>query len=250
MNPAKTTTFATALFLVGTLLIPLHSQTVPAPPKPPKHLIPNYLDPTLLDLSVILPPPPPQDSATTRAELAEIHKIEQTRTSAQVAAAQFDDHHEDIFLYSTVVGAAFAPETLPATAALSARVRNDVGLIDPPLKALFARPRPYNFDKSLHPVCDTNTAGAYPSGHALNGYLYAFVLIQLVPEKRSEILTRADEYAHNRIVCEAHYASDLEASRRVAYATIGAMLSNPSFQHDLGVARAELRQHLHLSSMQ
>ena len=221
-------------------------QTPVAKAKAPKQRIANYLDSSILDLSLILPPPPAQDSAITRAELAEIHQIEQARTPAQVAAAQTDDHREDLFLYSTVLGESFHSEALPITAAFSASLRNDVGVIDPPLKAFYARPRPYNFDTSLHPVCDTNKEGSYPSGHSLNGYLFAFVLIQMVPEKRAEILSRADEYAHNRVVCEAHYASDLEASRRAAYATIGAMLANPRFQRDLAASRSEIRQHLNL----
>jgi acid phosphatase (class A) len=241
---------ALALLFAAALAAPLPAQTVStaAPAKPAKQRIPNYLDPTLLDLSLILPPPPLQDSAATQAEIAEVRHIEQTRTPEQVAAAQYDDHHEDIFLFSKLMGESFTPEALPLTAALSARVRNDAGVIDNPLKQTFLRPRPYNFDTSLHPVCDTNKDFSYPSGHSLNGYLFAFTLIQLVPEKRTAILARADEYAHNRVICEAHYASDLEASRRIAYVAIGAMLANPRFQHDLAAARTELRQHLNLSA--
>jgi acid phosphatase (class A) len=237
-----------ALLFATALAAPLHAQTTSTTAKPTKQRIPNYLDPTLIDLSLILPPPPPQDSTITQAEIAEVRHLEQTRTPEQVAAAQYDDHHEDIFLFSKLMGESFTAEALPLTAALSARVRNDAGVIDNPLKQTFLRPRPYNFDTSLHPVCDTNKDFSYPSGHSLNGYLFAFTLIQLVPEKRIEILARADEYAHNRVICEAHYASDLEASRRIAYVAIGAMLANPRFQHDLAAARTELRQHLNLSA--
>ena len=60
------------------------------PPKPARS--PYYLDAQQLDLSPILPPPPAQNSAATQAELAEIHSIEKTRTPAQVAAAESDDH--------------------------------------------------------------------------------------------------------------------------------------------------------------
>jgi acid phosphatase (class A) len=215
--------------------------------KPPKSArTPYFLDAQQLDLSSILPPPPAQNSAATRAELAEIHRLEKSRTPAQVAAAESDDHDEDIFLYASVLGPSFTPESLPLTAALSTHVRNDASILNAPLKAHFARPRPYNFDSSLHPICDTNQENAYPSGHALNGYLLAFTLIQLVPEKSTEILTRADDYAHNRIVCEAHYPSDLAASRRVAYVAIGYLLANPRFQTDLAAARTELRARLAL----
>ena len=221
-------------------------QTPVTASKPAKIRTPNYVDPTLLDFTLVLPPPPAQDSTTTKAELAEVHRVEQSRTPEQVTAAEYDDHHEDIFLYAKVLGPNYMADALPLTALLSARIRNDAGLLNSPLKAYFQRPRPYNFDTSLHPICDTNKDFSYPSGHTLNGYLFGFVLLQMVPEKRTEVLARADEYGENRVVCEAHYPSDLEASRRVAYAILAAMLSNPRFQHDLTAARTELRQHLML----
>jgi acid phosphatase (class A) len=68
----------------------------------------------------------------------------------------------------------------------------------------------------------------------------------MVPEKRTEILERADVYAHNRLVCGVHTASDLEASRRIAYAVFGSMMQEPRFQQDLAAARAETRHALGL----
>jgi acid phosphatase (class A) len=65
--------------------------------------------------------------------------------------------------------------------------------------------------------------------------------VQLVPEKREQIFERADEYVHNRLVCGVHYASDIEASRRVAYAIFGSMAASPNFQRDLAAAREEMR---------
>ena len=218
--------------------------------KAPKVRVPNFVDPTLFDLTVVLPPPPPQDSAATKAELAEIHRIEVTRTPAEVAAAQYDDHHEEMFLYATVLGPAFTEEAFPITAAFSAHLRNDAGLVDAPLKAYYNRPRPYNFDKTLHPVCDTNTAGSYPSGHSMNGFVFGYVLAQMVPEKKAEIMARADEYAHHRMICEAHYASDIEASRAEASFVVGAMIPNARFQKELAAAKAEIRTKLGLPQAQ
>ena len=109
------------------------------------------------------------------------------------------------------------------------------------------RPRPYQVDETLRPVCKTTTQhNAYPSGHTLSGYLLAFTLTEIVPEKSAEILARADDYAHNRLVCGVHTASDLEASRRVAYAMFGSMLEEPRFQQDLAAAREETRHALGL----
>jgi len=101
--------------------------------------------------------------------------------------------------------------------------------------------------RSLHPVCKLNAEPtSYPSGHTLSGYLLAFALVEMVPEKSKEILARADDYAHNRIVCGVHYPSDVEASHRVAYAMFGYMMASPRFQRELAVARLETRQRLGL----
>jgi acid phosphatase (class A) len=70
----------------------------------------------------------------------------------------------------------------------------------------------------------------------------------MVPEKRREILERADDYAHNRLVCGVHYPSDIAASRNAAYAVFGYMLGTPRFQMELAAARAETRKHLGLSN--
>jgi acid phosphatase (class A) len=176
--------------------------------------------------------------------------MEQGRTPAQKAAAEFDDKDEDMFLYANVLGVGFNADALPLTAALSAHLRNDVSIVNGPLKARFGRPRPYHFDHTLHPICETNKENSYPSGHAFNGYAYGLTLAEMVPEKSAEILARADAYARNRMVCEAHYASDLEASRRAAYALFGYLEGNARFQAELTAARTETRRALHLEDGQ
>lgn len=223
------------------------SAQAPATTKPARAAY--FIDPKVIDMSLILPLPPSQDSETVKAELAELHKLEQTRTSEQVAAAKADDQEEDIFVFRTVLGDNFRPEELPLTAALSAHVHGDEPVASSSMKALFKRPRPYQFDSTLHPVCKTTTEpNSYPSGHTLSGYLEAFTLAQMVPEKRREILERADDYAHNRLVCGVHYPSDIAASRNAAYAVFGYMLGTPRFQMELAAARAETRKHLGLSN--
>ena len=207
-----------------------------------------FIDPTILDLTLILPPPPAQDSDITKAELTDIHRIEKLRTAQQVAAAQADDQEQDIFIFKEVLGENFTAANLPLTAALSAHIHNDEGVASKPLKTNFARPRPFQFDSSLHPVCElSKEPNSYPSGHTLSGYLLALTLVQIVPEKQAQIMVRADNYAHNRIVCGVHYSSDVEASRRVAYAMFGYMLASPRFQKELAAAREETRLHLGLS---
>lgn len=208
-----------------------------------------YIDPMVMNLQALIPDPPAADSATTKAELAELHKIEQARTPEQVAAAKADEADEELFLYETVLGDRFNAETLPVTAELGVHVKNEQSVAGAALKAVFQRVRPYTTDKTLHPVCAlTDAPNSYPSGHALTGYLEGLTLAEIVPEKRAEILARADDYAHNREVCGVHYPSDVEASRKVAYVVFGYMLATPRFQRDLAAARAETRAALGISA--
>lgn len=241
---------ASLLLLSAGVLAQTHSTTPaaaePSVKTPTTHTF-YYIDPSPLHLDRILPPPPSRNSAATTAELTELHRIEATRTLEQVHQAEADDQEEDIFLFKSVLGPDFNAEALPLTAALSAHVRKDESAAGSPLKNIYRRPRPYQVDSTLHPVCPLSAEPtSYPSGHALSGYLLAFTLIQLVPEKRQQILDRANEYVHNRLTCGVHYASDTEASRMVAYTIFGSLAASPKFQQDLAVALEETRRKLGL----
>src|ERR1700721_2117069 len=124
-----------------------------------------FIDPTLLDLTLILPPPPAQMSEVTKAELSEIHRIEKARTQEQIAAAQADDQEEDIFMFKQVFEKDFTGAALPLTAALSVHIRDDEAVLGKLLKSSFHRPRPFQFASSLHPVCElTKEPNSHPSG--------------------------------------------------------------------------------------
>jgi acid phosphatase (class A) len=204
-----------------------------------------------IDSVAILPTPPANGSWKTLEELAELHRLQETRTPEQIAHAQADDKEESIFSYADVFGLKFRRDALPATALLGDHVKGNESVIINPAKKFFQRPRPYHLDPTLKPVCKTTDNRAdysYPSGHGATGFLEALVLVQLVPEKRDAILARAEDYAHSREVCGAHYASDEAASKIISYAMMGLMMNDPRFKAELEAARTELRGTLSLSS--
>jgi len=210
---------------------------------------PNFVSPQQSHAFEILPTPPAADSDATKAELSELHQLEVSRSQAQAAAAQWDDDNENVFLFKSVFGEKFTKENLPALDAFAARVRSDEGLNSGVAKEGFHRVRPYNLDKTLHPICKTKTKDdSYPSGHTTSGYLLGLTLIDIAPEKRDAILARADEYAHNRLVCGVHYRSDLPASKLVAYSVHAIMEVNPQYQKELVDAKAEVRRVLGLDA--
>jgi acid phosphatase (class A) len=202
-----------------------------------------------LDIASLLPAPPAAGSPAEKAELAELIHIQETRSPDQVARAKADDADESIFIYRNVVGDQFNPRALPLTASLSAKVHANEGVVVNPAKQYFHRVRPYIADQNVKPVCrmkEDPKDYAYPSGHSTSGYLEALVLLQILPEKRNEILARADDYAHNRLVCGMHYPSDPVVSKLTAYAMLGLMLNNAEFRKELTAAKAETRAALGL----
>jgi acid phosphatase (class A) len=208
---------------------------------------PSFVPAEQIQSFQILPQPPAADSTSTKKELAELHLIEKHRTKQQASQAMADDKNETMFLFQTVLGDKFTPENLPVTAAFSARVKNDEGVNAAPAKEGFHRVRPYNLDKTLHPICKTKTKDdSYPSGHTTAGYLLGLALIDMIPEKRDEILARASDYGNNRLICGVHYPSDLQASRVLAYSIHAVMEINPQYQKEMAAAKLELRQALGL----
>ena len=209
-----------------------------------------YIGPDQTRGDQILTSPPAPDSATTRRELAELHRLQKLRTPNQAARAKADDEEEDIFIFRDLFPGHLVEADLPALKVLSDKIKKDEEVNSLPLKAAFARKRPYNLDKTLKPVCKTKTKDdSYPSGHTIVGYLMALTMVQIVPERRDDILIRAADYAHNRQVCGVHYASDLEASRLFAYHTHAMMQQMPAYQADLAAARKEVRQSLGLPAI-
>ncbi len=90
---------------------------------------------------------------------------------------------------------------------------------------------------------------SYPSGHAAYGYSMAYLLADMVPERRAQLLARADEFARQRMVCGVHFRSDLVAGRRAAELLMTRLRATPEFRRDEAEAAAELRAVLHLPAL-
>ena len=204
-----------------------------------------YVRPAQVNALLLLAAPPHPSSLATARELAELHRIEEDRSRVQIVHAMADDRNESIFLFADIFGPGFVAQNLPLTAKLSMHVADAETANTDPLKAAFARMRPYNLDATLRPVCKTKAKDdSYPSGHTTVGYLLALTLIEIVPARRDAILARADDYANNRLVCGVHYRSDIQAGKSLAYAIHALMTSDASYQADLSRARDEIEHFL------
>ena len=104
MNLRRRTVLATAFLFCAAVFA-----QAPAAPHVQAAATGYYTQSAPPELSGIIPQPPAQNSDTTKAELVELHQIQQSRTPAQVAAAQKDDGEEDMFYLRSVMSAGFTP---------------------------------------------------------------------------------------------------------------------------------------------
>lgn len=226
--------------VVGVLLAGGLAQAQPAPAKPAAAS--RFLGAGDLDPALVLPPPPADGSPMAAIELAELHRIEAAQTPERTAQAHHDDEVEDVTAIAEVLGPAFDLGRFPATAKLFADLRNEDSLAARQAKAYFQRTRPWAADTTLNPPCGKGDAvkSSYPSGHATMGYSAAAVLAQLIPGNAQIVLARSADYAESRLVCGAHYRSDIEGGHVLATALVAKLMTKPAFMDEFKAAQAEL----------
>jgi acid phosphatase (class A) len=83
--------------------------------------------------------------------------------------------------------------------------------------------------------------GSYPSGHTAAGWGWALVLAQISPEHADALLKRGIEFGQSRVICDAHWQSDVDAGRIMGAATVARLQTDPAFLADLKAAKAEVK---------
>jgi acid phosphatase (class A) len=193
------------------------------------------------DPALLLPAPPTDDSALGRAELAQLHVIDATRTAAEIEHAKADDAVKSVAMFAGVMGPGFDLDRLPATKALFHTVRTEEKAAADRAKDHFRRNRPWITDPSLHPCStDDEPQSSYPSGHTSMGYSMGAILARLVPAKAPAILARSADYAHGRLVCEVHFPGDVVAGQAFGMMIAERLMEQPAFERQFTAASGEL----------
>jgi acid phosphatase (class A) len=207
-------------------------------------------DQQLPDSLKLLPPPPARNSEIFRNDIAEYkagRRVQHTDPArwdlAALDAVATTENLDKVF--SAAAGVTINPANTPITFDLLTKVIHDAGKATDKAKKHYMRKRP--FMVYGHPTCDPQAdqkishSGSYPSGHASVGWAVALVLIDLLPDERhKEILNRGYEYGQSRVICGAHWQSDVSAGRLVGRAVFARLHTDPAFLKELDEARREL----------
>jgi acid phosphatase (class A) len=220
-------------------------------------LKPYYLEGTTLG-DFKIPDPPANSSVQTRAELNYLLRLQNQRSPFDIqsslamagifynpritpADSSYAAYRKNLFHVGRSLGSWFNPESLPRTANLMANVWRDASFFIWGLKYKYLRIRPYVLEPRIDNLEETNWA-AYPSGHAANSYINAYIFQELSPSNRDIFLRDAYDMAHSREILGVHYPSDSEAARLFARQFVDRLLSNKKFLADLETARKEWQQ--------
>jgi acid phosphatase (class A) len=211
---------------------------------PPRYL---HEDPT--EFVALFPTPPAAGSTQTRHELDELLALQRVRTPQQVAAARADRKTE-VWQFAAALG--LEPERLrelDTVDDLAVQVESDVRYYVRAAKHRFLRLRPYELEPRLERCIDDVRGDlSYPSGHATYGHVIAYLLADMMPERRAQLMERGREFARQRMVCGVHFPSDVEAGRVGAEWLAQRFLRNPDYRAAASVAERELRAALGLSA--
>ena len=202
-----------------------------------------------------LPDVPANSSEQTRAELNYLLALQKQRTNEDVRTSlymaniyynlrikptdsTYTRFRKNLFFIGRSIGSWFNPETLPLTANLIAHVWQDANFFIWSLKYKYARVRPYTLDSNLKNLEQTNWA-AYPSGHAANSYINAYIYQELAPQFSDLFIKDAYDMAHSREIIGVHYPSDSESSRIFARQFVNKLFQNEKFISDFEEVKKE-----------
>ena len=203
----------------------------------------GYLAPKAVPDSLALLPPPPiagsaalawdedvsRESLALRGTLRGKLAIEDADLTFPHAAGSF----------SCALNAPITEQDTPRLYRLMQRSLVDAIHSTNSAKDHYLRPRPYLVNKT--PLCaPTGTVGSYPSGHATTGWTWALILSEIAPERSDAILARGRAFGQSRLICNAHWQSDVIEGRVMGASTVARLQSDPNFRADVEAAKAEL----------
>lgn len=213
-------------------------------------LAPGYLNKTdLPDSLQLLGPPPLEDSAAFARDEEARQKTIPLRGTARSDLARLDaelNFPQPAENFSCAMGVQIDEQKTPYTYKLMQRVLTDAGLSTYGVKNKYHRVRPFvvHNEGTCWPDQEAllRSDGSYPSGHTAAGWAWALVLTEVNPERSNELLSRGIAFGQSRVICNAHWQSDVDAGRIMGAATVARLNADPVFLADVEAAREEVKK--------
>jgi len=134
------------------------------------------------------------------------------------------DHHEIMTLLSGAV--------------------KDAHRVSKPVKEHYKRPKPFqvfneaSLKKNAEKAFNSSTY-AYPSGHAVRSWMYAFVLADVAPELKDSLYKCAEDYSYCRVLMGRHWQTDIDAGKMLSEKVHEKLQQSSAYQEQVKLAREE-----------
>jgi len=201
----------------------------------------------LPDFLQVLPPVPMPQSEDDNADVTLLQLWRRAENSPRWQLAKADAELS-YSRFAEAYGADIDPAKTPLLFHLLERVEADVSGPLGQAKEFYHRPRPYQrfpmehvcgFTTTPSPDPVSQTGNSYPSGHSVFGWTTALVLAEVAPDRAQTILARAREYGESRIVCAAHFPSDVLGGQLLTAAVFSRLHAVADYNRDLHCAQQE-----------
>ena len=193
-----------------------HIDTVNAQSKDMSTVLGVYL--SLSNRPCPLPPPPPNGGVETILEMNHIVDVQNRSTEDERKyAVRMDNlkNHYEMWARETniITGQKYTNDFFNEIAECTDGYLNY-------MKMKYDRPRPYQLapimNKRIERIIPDPMTSAYPSGHSMDAWVFAFILSKQYPVHQHEFYTIAQKIGQSRVVAGVHFPSDLSAGKMLA----------------------------------
>ncbi len=195
----------------------------------------------------LLPAPPAGGTAAYAADEETYRVTRGLRGTPRWAQAVDDaniDFPEAAEAFSCAMGVQVSEKETPHLYNLLLRTKTDAYRATGAAKKFYHRLRPFvvNDGSTCTPTDDSvlRKSGSYPSAHSTTGWTWALILAEIVPDRADVILKRGLAFGQSRVICGAHWQSDVTAGRIVGAGVVARLHADPVFRAELAAASAEI----------
>lgn len=207
----------------------------------------GYLGRDLPDSLALLPAPPAAGTPAFANDQAVHQAAQKLKGTPRYALAARDAdlaYPVAIGNFACALGVRITPQATPRLYLLLQRTLVDAGLATYGAKDHYQRTRPFVVHDEHTCLAKDEAAlrkdGSYPSGHTAIGWTWAMVLTQVAPDRANALLARGRQFGESRLVCNAHWQSDVLEGRAVASGAFAKLQANADFLADVTAARKEV----------
>jgi len=165
-----------------------------------------------------LPPPPPNGSTDTLLELNYLIELQTSSTEKERAYAVSMDPLRNHYEMWATEAARITGEKHEHD--FFRRISTCIDGYLNYMKLKYDRPRPYQLakimDKRLDMIIKEPGTASYPSGHAMDAWIFAFILSKRHPAHEREFHAIAHAIGNSRMVAGVHFPSDIRAGKMLA----------------------------------